>query len=265
VPHHDPDREYRTLDPLRARIDTHRRYSEHPEDVERAVLDAVALAGEESLLDVGSGTGSLLARLRREGQAGRLVGLDTSPAAIACVRELEGVEAVQAAAAALPFADGEFSVVTARHMLYHVADPSLAVREARRVLAHGGRFAATVNSAEALPETVDLLRTVAARHGVARSDLLQRPLNPGGLQALVEPVFGEVEVVEYPNALVYPDPDAFARYAVAMLGFHGVGADFPDRDAVVADVIAEAGRRFDERDGPLRDPKGYVVVAARRW
>jgi hypothetical protein len=89
-------------------------------------------------------------------------------------------------------------------------------------------------------------------------------LNPGGLRRLIEPEFGDVEVVEYVNALVYPDPAALARYCVAMLGFYGVSAEFPDRDAVVADVITEATRRFDGRAGPLRDPKGYVVAVARR-
>ena len=80
-------------------------------------------------------------------------------------------------------------------------------------------------------------------------------MNPGGLRGFIEPVFGEVEVIDYANALVYPDADAFARYGVAMLGFYGVGADFPGREAVVADVIAEARRRFGDRDGPLREPK----------
>jgi hypothetical protein len=36
--------EYLTIGPLQTRIDTHRLYSEHPEDVERAVWNAVKLA-----------------------------------------------------------------------------------------------------------------------------------------------------------------------------------------------------------------------------
>jgi hypothetical protein len=124
------DTEYLTIGPLQTRIDTHRLYySEDPQDVEWAVWDAVELGPADSLLDIGSGTGSFLARLRREGHRGRLVGLDTSPAAIEELLKLASIEAVQADAVKLPFGDGEFDVVTARHMLSHVCDPSAAVRQ----------------------------------------------------------------------------------------------------------------------------------------
>ncbi len=264
VQYANSESEYLTLGPLQTRTDTHRRYSERPDDVEQAVLDAIALEGGESLLDVGCGTGSLLERLVREGHAGRLVGLDTSPAAIAAVRSLDGVQPVLADAVSLPFASGEFDVVCARHMLYHVSDPTQAVREAYRVLAPGGRFAAVVNFRDALPETVDLLRTVVTRHGIDADAWLERPLSTATLPELVAPVFGEVRTLEHPNALVYPTADAFAGYSVAMLSFYGVQADHPARATVTADLVAEAGRRFDACDGPLRESKGFSVTVGRR-
>ena len=45
----------------------------------------------------------------------------------------------------LPFADSNFDVVTARHMLYHVPNMTKAIREAKRVLKPGGRFLAVTN------------------------------------------------------------------------------------------------------------------------
>lgn len=260
----DSKSEYLDLGSLQTRIETHRLYSERPEDVEQAVLNSFSVQLDDALLDVGSGTGSFLARLRSLGHRGRLVGLDTSPAAIDELRKVQRVEAVLGDAAVLPFAESEFSVVTARHMLYHVPEPTVAIREAYRVLCPGGWFVAAVNFADSLPETGELLRSVVARHGIDVAAGFGRPsLHAQSLPALIEPTFGDVETIQYSNALVYPTADALARYAVAMLSFYGVGPDFANRGSVVEDVVTEAGRRFDMREGPLRDPKGFSVFVAR--
>ena len=84
--------------------------------------------------------------IRRSGHRGRLVGVDTSPGMIAKANSANGnVEFLQADAQSLPFPDASFDVVTARHMLYHVADIPLALREAHRVLRPAGRFLAVTN------------------------------------------------------------------------------------------------------------------------
>src|SRR5690606_19472395 len=46
----------------------------------------------------------------------------------------------QHSATELPYDDDSFDVMFANHMLYHVPDVPLALREARRVLKPGGRF-----------------------------------------------------------------------------------------------------------------------------
>ena len=100
-------------------------------------------------------------------------------------------------AAQLPFAEAEFSVVSARHMLYHVSEPAAAIREAHRVLRLGGWFVAVVNFADTLPLTRELLRTVTARYGIDLPAGSGRPrVHAQSLQALIEPMFGDAE----PNA-----------------------------------------------------------------
>ena len=61
---------------------------------------------------------------------------------------------------ALPFADNDFDVVTAMHMLYHAPDKDRAVAEIARVLKPGGLLIATTNGNDALKELTDLTQAV---------------------------------------------------------------------------------------------------------
>jgi SAM-dependent methyltransferase len=257
--------EYLDLDPLRIRIEAHRLYSEITEDVEDDVIRVLSLRPDDPVLDVGSGTGSFLARIRAGGHAGRLVALDASPAAVAAASAAGAAdEAVLGSATALPFADGEFTVVTARHMLYHVDDPAAALAEADRVLTAGGRFAATVNHHDAYPHIRAILRTEVARAGVDMPVLPSARVHSGNLPEMVAAEFGNVEVHRHDNALVYRDPGGVIRFALANLAFYGVSADTPQRPQIAASVAAAVRQRFAALTGPWREPKGYVICTAVR-
>ncbi|GAA3193358.1 class I SAM-dependent methyltransferase [Dactylosporangium siamense] len=262
--------EYRTLDPLRVRIETHLRHSDHDDDVDAAVLAAVGHTATDAVLDVGCGTGAFLRRLATSGgplsaipsanprATVKAAGVDTSPAAVAALDGLPGVEVRLGDAAALPWPDGTFDVVTARHMLYHVGEPVEAIREARRVLRPGGRFAAVVNIRDAYPRIHGLIRDAVAAHGFDPG-VYTVPVHGDNLPGLVAAVFGETRVERHDNALVFHEPAPLVAYAVSMLTGFGVSDDDPARPAVVARIAAEAARWFDG-GGTVRDPKGYVIV-----
>lgn len=256
--------EYRSLDPLRIRILTHQRHTEGAgADVERDVLRVLGLAPDAALLDVGSGTGTFLARLREEGHTGRLCAVDASQAAVDAAGAVKDVNAFLADARELPFADGGFDAVTARHMLYHVPRPELAIAEARRVLRPGGRFAAVVNRVDPLPHINGTVDAVLAVHGIERQNT-DASVNADKLPTLVEGVFGSCDVLAVEGALVFRDAEPVVRYCLSMLTLCGVPERGPLRAAVERAVEDAVLARFAELDGPWRDPKGYVVCSARK-
>jgi SAM-dependent methyltransferase len=119
---------------------------ESPQDVHGIV--AAELRGP--VLDAGCGEGRLASLL-----AGRItwVGLDSSRAQLAC-NPFRPV--VRGDMTALPFRDGSLAEVTHLWCLYHLEDPVVAIREAKRVLRPGGRYYASTsardNDPEILPE-----------------------------------------------------------------------------------------------------------------
>jgi len=107
-------------------------------------VDLLAPQREDTLLDIGTGTGAFLRELaRRPGRPSTAIGVDSSSAMLSQAPSLpEGWTLVQSDARRLPFEDGRFTAVTAAYLL-HVVDPAArqeVIVECRRVLRAGGRF-----------------------------------------------------------------------------------------------------------------------------
>jgi SAM-dependent methyltransferase len=234
-----------------------------PEDVEDDVIRAAGLSADDNVLDVGSGTGSFLARLRDGGHRGRLVALDASPAAVAAASRVAD-DAVLGSATSLPFADADFTVVCARHMLYHVDKPDAAIAEAARVLTAGGRFVAAVNHLDTTPHIAAIVRDEVRKAGIEPPVLPGSRVHSDNLPEMVRAVFGDVRVYRHDNALIYDAPAGVIRYGIAILSFYGVSADAPQRADISAGIARAVEKRFASLHGPWREPKGYVVCSATR-
>jgi SAM-dependent methyltransferase len=255
---------YLSLGPLETRIATHVRYSEAATDIEADVRDEARIGPDDALLDVGPGTGSFLRRLREQwSHTGRLAAVDLSAAAVAAAGGVAGVEAKLGDATDLPFADAQFDVVTARHMLYHVPDQAAAVRAARRVLRPGGRFAATVNIAGTTPLINAVLRDVLADHGSSEGPRGDDLLNSDSLADVLRAGFGgEVRTLRRDSALVFHEPEPIIAYCLTMLPLSGVGEDDPRFGELGQAVVEIVRTRFAGLGGVWRDPKGFVVCTA---
>jgi SAM-dependent methyltransferase len=99
------------------------------------------------IVDVGCGGGLAVAELTERGA--RVTGLDVDEQMLAAARtRLPGGDFRQGNAERLPFGDGELSGYRADKVLHMLPDPAVAVAEAARVLAPGGRIVLLANDWE---------------------------------------------------------------------------------------------------------------------
>jgi ubiquinone/menaquinone biosynthesis C-methylase UbiE len=109
-----------------------------------AAIELTAVAPEERLLDVGTGTGAVLRALaKRAPRPDEAIGLDASTKMLARLGELpECWRTVRADARALPFPASRFEVAFCSYLLHLLDAPGRAevLAEIRRVLVPGGRF-----------------------------------------------------------------------------------------------------------------------------
>lgn len=94
----------------------------------------------ERVLDLATGSGDLARAIERACPQAEVVGADFSPQMLAVARDLGSRHLVQADAMAMPFADGEFDVLTVAFGLRNMASWDGALREMCRVLRPGGKL-----------------------------------------------------------------------------------------------------------------------------
>lgn len=123
----------------------------HESDFREKVVDLMDLAGDESVLDVGCGTGTLTSMVaERMSEKGSVFGVDLSPRMIdmaekkAC-KQRNQIEYRVASSLALPFDNKTFDVVVTSlvyHHLMSLAERAKTLSESWRVLKTEGRYIA---------------------------------------------------------------------------------------------------------------------------
>jgi len=122
-----------------------RRWSFYTDATLRETLSRLDLRADESLLDVGCGTGALLEALSASMPGARLSGVDPSPEMLELAREKLGEGAVlkPGRAESLPFPDRHFDVVVSTNAFHYFRDPLGALEEMSRVSRPRGRLVIT--------------------------------------------------------------------------------------------------------------------------
>jgi SAM-dependent methyltransferase len=169
------------------------------DDLDRFFDEWLHLPRHGRVLDAGCGPGAYVPAASE--RCAVLVALDIAHGRLEGVT---GATRVCGDVQTLPFPDGSFDAILAMHMLYHVPDIPLGVRELRRVLRDGGVLYAFTNSERAQWE----LNELYLRHGGRDASVFgdARFSNESG-GPLLQTGFDEVTLVELspPTWLEVPD------------------------------------------------------------
>jgi SAM-dependent methyltransferase len=219
VSQNDPEvvrREYADESGLSARIALWaRRDGPQPQDV---AFDEVMDVNPRRVLDAGCGRGEFAERVLAAGV--EVVALDQSERMVELTRE-RGVDARLGDVQALPFDDGDFDVVVANFMLYHVPDVGLALSELARVLRVGGRLVAATNGVGQLAELWELV-------GRDLSDRWKLFMRETG-EDLLRPHFADVRIVELDGS-VEMTAQQMRDYVANSVAHKAATATVPDFD-----------------------------------
>ena len=111
-------------------------------------LSHLTLTADTNVLDVGCGGGANVARLLKRCPKGTVTGIDYSPVSVKKSSEVNAAaiaagrcRVLEGSAAALPFEEGVFDLVTAFETVYFWPGIEECFRGVRRTLKEGGRFA----------------------------------------------------------------------------------------------------------------------------
>lgn len=221
---------------------TYHRVSSAMESMALAVLDRLALDGDEVVLDAGCGTGRITAELAARLPRGRVVGVDASPEMVARAREHLGdrAEVVQADLLELDLGesfDALFSTATFHWVLDHerlFARLHDALRPGGRLVAQcggAGNIAGVIAAADtvaALPEHRDRFAGWQRPHHFAGPEQTERRLRAAG--------FADARCWLQPNPIAPDEPLAYL--ATIPLGAHLDRLPPEARDAFVTAVAA---------------------------
>lgn len=245
-------------------------------DIARLLLDDVALAPGERLLDVGCGRGAVALRAaERVGPGGAVTGIDLAPtmveltAAAARERGLAQlrVEVMDAQEPTLP--EASYDVVTASLVAFFLPDPAAGLRAWRRLLVDGGRLGMTSFAGD--DNRWDWLPDVFAPH-VPEHRRRRRHMDDGG------PFSSTARVEELVRDAGFRDPSSVVRTQVTHFadeeqwhawswshGMRGMWEQVPDdrRDEVRAQAFEHLAAMRESVGGLVLEQDVRYTVARR--
>jgi len=204
--------------------DTYHRVAAAMDDMALAVLDRLPLAGDETVLDAGCGTGRITAALADRLPRGRVIGVDASPDMVRRAREALGARAeVRLADLTELTLEAPVDAVFSTATFHWILDHDRLFARLHAALRPGGRLVAQCGGAGNIAAQIAAADTVAARLGYAPAFAgWSRPHRFAGAEEtaarLTGAGFADVRCWLAPNPVVPEEPLAYL--ATVTLGAH---------------------------------------------
>ena len=131
-------------------------------------LGLIEIHDRWTMLDIGCGGGATLKRLLKRSEGAKVYGIDISEESVEKARRVNAkvldkqVFVTQGSAEKLPYEDGKFDLVTAVETVYFWPNLPDCLKEVKRVLKPGGRFAIMVEVIENDSMWTDIVKGMTA-------------------------------------------------------------------------------------------------------
>ncbi len=204
------------------KLSVHDRYSRIPIDMHGEVVRALQLQGDESIVDIGCGTGLFLKYLRgQRGHTGPLVGVDFSAGIMEGIRAICQAEGLNIGfsvcdAETLCFSDSTVDAVSLQHMLSYVPDMDRACKEAGRICKRGGSCVFTANAMRNYPHIRKYRELAAKLLGWPMIEVNTSRFCVEVMDKVLSPHFSQVNITVHEGLLHLP-ADEFVRWFTSML------------------------------------------------
>jgi ubiquinone/menaquinone biosynthesis C-methylase UbiE len=260
--------QYETSDKLDIRIEAHRRYSEQPDDFVEWVLDRLDPRPGETVVDIGCGRGSYHPGLVRRGVR-LILALDQSRGMVAMTQtqaqaQTLPVVAIEGRAEHIPVPDHSYDLGMANHVLFHVPDVSVALRELRRILKPGGRAVLATAAANSAERLESLHRAAAKQLGYHATGRVIERFNLEHLE-IVRSIFPQTRRVVRDDAFLFPSAEVAVEYYAS--GMIDAIADRPVDSSHRPPLRALVGQQIASivaHEGVFRDPKSAGCFIVRK-